>query len=122
MSRRDNSPEARCRRLKRHIKELYLDVKAIIEEHDRYRLGGDMDRIEQFFESLPIETLRESLERENGKPRTTFSLRDMHHKFGLRRLHDQKQAELERRQREYNIARMEVLQNKIQKVEGLLDG
>jgi hypothetical protein len=122
MSRRDNSPEARCRRLKRHIKELYLDVEGIIKEHDRYRLGGDQDRIEQFFESLPIETLRESLAREHGKPRTTFSLRDMHHKFGLRKLHDQKQQELECRQHEYNIAQIEVVQNKIRKVEDMLDG
>ena len=117
MSRRDNSPEARCRRLKRHIKELYLDVNAIIEEHDRYRLGGDTNRIEEFFESLPIETLHESLERDSGKPRTTLSLRDMHHKFGLRRLHDQKQDELERRQHEYNVAKIEVIQNKIARIQ-----
>jgi hypothetical protein len=120
MSRRDNSPEARCRRLRRNIRELNLDVQAIIEEHDRYRLGGDPNRIEEFFESLPIETLRESLERENGRPRTTFSLRDMHHKFGLRKLHDKKMEELARRQCEYNIARIEMLESKIRKVEDML--
>ena len=80
-----------------------------------------MERIGEFFDSLPISTLCESLKREAGKPRETFSLADMKHKFGLRKLHERKQEELERKQHEYNIAKIEVIQNNIRKVEGMLD-
>jgi hypothetical protein len=115
------SPEYRARRLYNDVKELSLDLKAIIEEHDRYRLGGNPDRVEKFFESLPIETLRESIDFDSKCPREKYSLRDMHHKFGLRRYYYQKQHELELKQHQLNIAKIDIIISRIKKVEDSLD-
>lgn len=121
MTSKRNSPEYRARRLRNDVRELTLDVKAIIEEHDRYRLGGNIEQIEKFFDSLPIETLRDSILFEKNQPRERYSLKDMCHKFGLRRYYHQKKHELDLKQHELNIAKIDIIISRIKKVEDSLD-
>lgn len=107
----------RVKRLQKCVKELNLDLQAILEEHDRYRLKGSDEEVMNWFHSLPIETLRESCERERGKPRTRYSLHDMRHKFALRRLHEQKCNELVAKQAELNIAKINCILAKIERIQ-----
>jgi hypothetical protein len=103
------------------VRELSLDVRAIIEEHDRYRLGADTGRIEKFLDGFPIETLHESIDFEHRRPRKKYSLQDMMHKFSLRKLYYQKQEELERKQHQLNITKIDIIISRIKKVEDNLD-
>jgi hypothetical protein len=103
----------RIRILERKAKELSLDIKAIVEEHDSYKIDGDP---QSWFEKLPIETLYESFEREYGIPRKVPPLPTMIHKFGLRKLHDKTQEELQRVEQELRVARIEDLLGKIDKL------
>lgn len=102
------------KKLTKTVKELDLDIKAISDEHDRYCLKGSSEEIMNWFKSLPIETLRESIDREHKKPRTKYSLRDMKHKFELRKLHDKKTEELYLKKIELNIAKIDLLLSKIE--------
>lgn len=105
------------RKLQRNVNDLNLDLQAIQEEHDKYVLGGSKDEAIEWFNSLPIETLRDSLDREKKAPRTKYSLQDMRHKFALRRLHEQKKDQLEKEQSKLNLARIDHIAAQIKKIE-----
>lgn len=105
------------KRLQRSVNELNLDLQAILEEHDRYRLKGSKDEIMEWFNSLPIETLFESLDNEHQRPRKKYSLQHMKHKFALRKLHEKKKQELEKKQTDLNIAKIDCILEKIERVE-----
>jgi hypothetical protein len=105
------------RRLQRSVKELDLDLQAILEEHDRYRLRGSDESILNWFESLPIETLCESLDHDHHRPRTRYSLQDMRHKFALRRLHEKKTAELVQKQSELKVAKIDCVLAEIERIQ-----
>jgi hypothetical protein len=113
---RSGNHARQVKRLQRSVEELGLDLKAILEEHDRYRLKGTNEEIMDWFQSLPIETLRESCDREHGFPRTKYSLRDMQHNFALRKLHEKKTQEFERKQSELNVARINHVLAQIERV------
>jgi hypothetical protein len=113
--RSDNAKQVK--RLQRSVRELDLDLKAIVEEHDRYRLQGPDDQVMNWFHSLPIETLAESLDIEHHKPRTKYSLHDMKHKFALRRLHEKKSKELEQKKSELNIAKINLVITQIERIQ-----
>lgn len=104
------------KRLQRSVEELDLDIKAILEEYDRYRMKGTNEEIMDWFQSLPIETLRESCDRERGNPRCKYSLKDMQHNFSLRRLHEQKTFEFQRKQSELNVARINHVLAQIERI------
>jgi len=70
----------------------------------------------EWFHSLPIETLNESLDREYKNPRTKFSLQDMKHKFALRKLHEKKKDQLERETTKLNLVKIDQLINRINKI------
>lgn len=116
MKLRNDNHARQVKRLEKSVKELGLDVQAILEEHDRYRLKGSNEEIMEWFQSLPIETLHESLDRERQKPRTKYSLHDMTHKFALRRLHEQKIRELDRKQTDLNVAKINLILAQIERV------
>jgi hypothetical protein len=116
MLRSDNHAK-QVKRLQKTVKELDLDLKAIVEEHDRYRLQGPDDKIMNWFHSLPIETLVESLDREYHKPRTKYSLHDMKHKFALRKLHEKKSKELEQKKTELNLAKINHVLAQIERIQ-----
>jgi hypothetical protein len=97
----------KIKKLERDVQELALDLKAITEEHDHYCFGTNLKETEAWFHSLPIETLKESLDRQYGHPRSKPSLQDMKHKFNLRKLHDETQAELLEKQSKLFIAKID---------------
>ena len=103
------------KRLEKNIQELTLDLKAIVDEHDRY-CWPSHEQAAAWLESLPIETLHESLERQLGYPRHKMSLHDLRHKFGLRRLHEVTQYELEQTERELRIAKYDRALKKIERI------
>ena len=115
MSRRIEEPDRRVKRLEKKVDELLLDLNAIADEHDRYRFGGTA-AVESWINCLPIETLRESINRDWGKPRTKMALGDLKHKFGLRKLHDDYQKRLERAEIELNVAKIDKVLEQIGKV------
>ena len=114
---KNDDPDRLVKKLKKSVKELCLDLQALTEEHDKYVPKGSSEEIMEWFHSLPIETLSESLNRERQLPRTKYSLLDIKHKFALRKLHNKKQEELEAKQIELNIARIDCVLSKIEKVE-----
>lgn len=100
--------------LQETVEELGLDIKAIAEEHDRYCLNYSSEtEAFNWLHSMPIETLSDSVNRDNQRPRSKYSLHDMRHKFALRKLHEKKREELEVLQIQLNIARIDVLLGKI---------
>lgn len=115
MSRRTSDPDTRVRKLAKKVDELLLDLNAIADEHERYRFGG-MAAVESWINCLPIETLRESVERDHGKPRTKMALGDLKHKFGLRKLHEDYQEKLEQAEIELNVAKIDKVLEQIGKV------
>lgn len=103
--------------LTKTIKELTLDLQAIVEEHDRYRLNSSsVDDAFGWLNSLPIESLKESLDKDYSNPRSKYSLSDMKHKFALRKLHDQKKEKLEDLKSKLNIAKIDELINIINNI------
>lgn len=108
--------DKQVKRLQKAVKELGLDLEAILEEHDRYRLKGSSEEVMDWFQSLPIETLRESIDREHKKPRTKYSLHDMKHKFELRKLHELKTKELEQKQSQLNVAKINSILAQIERI------
>ncbi len=70
------------KKLQRSVNDLYLDLQAIQDEHDKYILNTPKDKAVDWFQSLPIETLKESLDCDKNNPRTKYSLHDMKQKFG----------------------------------------
>lgn len=113
---RSDNHAYKVKRLEKSVKELGQDVQAILEEHDRYRLKGSNEEIMEWFQSLPIETLKESLDRERQKPRTKYSLHDMQHKFTLRKLHEQKTLELECKQTDLIVAKINHVLTQIDRI------
>jgi hypothetical protein len=104
------------KKLQRNVRELDLDIQAIIEEHDRYVLSGSTKEIQNWFDSLPIESLKELCDREKHRPRTKYSLHDMKHKFALRKLHDEKQEQLISERSKLNLAKIDFILSQIEKV------
>lgn len=117
MMLKNDNPDKLVRKLKKSVRELCLDLQAITEEHDRYVPKGSQEEIIEWFHSLPIETLLESINREHNLPRTKYSLCDIKHKFALRKLHEKKKEELEQKQIELNIAKIDCVLSKIQGIE-----
>ena len=109
------SVNGKIQKLEEKVQSLSQDVDAIVGEHERYRLI-DQDA-ENFFSAFifPIETLRESLEREHGSARTKYSLKDLRHKFSLGKLHRKTLAELETTQQELRLAKIDGLLETIRK-------
>ena len=95
------------KKLQRNLKTLSLDLEAIIQEHDKYRLSGTNDEIMHWYQSLPIESLKESLERDRHIPQTKYSLHHMKHKFALRKLCLKKTEEFEKMKIELNLAKID---------------
>jgi hypothetical protein len=94
--------------LQQNVEELGLDLQALVEEHDRYALTNEDDAM-NWFHSLPIESLSDSLNREHQRPRTRYSLHDMKHKFALRKLHEKKKEELEQLKTVLEIAKIDLV-------------
>ena len=105
------------KRLEREVRELALDIKAIIDEHDSYTIADTTEGVRQWFNSLPIESLNESLRRERGLPRTRPSLKDIDHRTGLRREHDRTKDAFEKAESDLRIARIELVMARIAKIE-----
>lgn len=103
-------------KLKRNIRELQLDIKAIEEEHEHYCFKGSEEKVESWFKSLPIESLFDSLTKDYNKPRNKYSLKDLHHKSELRKLYDKKTHELELKEIELSIAKIDIVLKNINEV------
>jgi hypothetical protein len=113
MSRRTS----KIRRLEREVRELALDVQAIIDEHDSYTIANTEEEVRRWFNSLPIESLNESLRRERGLPRTRPSLQDLSHRFSLRREHERTKEAFEQAESDLAVAKIELVMEDIAKVE-----
>jgi hypothetical protein len=94
--------------LKKRIRELSLDLKAISEEYSIYE-SQDINR-------LPIDSLHDSITLQNGNIINRITLKSMHHKSGLKKLYGEKKDELEAIQRELNIAKIDAAMEKINEI------
>jgi hypothetical protein len=93
------------------VTELGLDLEALAEEHNQYCMNSSITEEEalNWLHSLPIETLSDSLNKEHQRPRTKYSLHDIHHKSSLRKLHEKKKEELEIYQIKLRVAKIDLL-------------
>lgn len=82
------------RKLEHLCSELELDLKAIRDEYSFYKMNVSDEDAVNWFNCLPIETLKESIDREKFRPRLKYSLKDMHNNFRLKELHSKKEEEL----------------------------
>lgn len=120
MKLKNDNLSQQVKKLQRSVNELNLDLEAIQEEHDRYALDVSKDETIDWFHSLPIESLMESLNLDYKNPRTKFSLKDMKHKFALRKLHEQKKSKLEDEKIRLNVAKIDYILSKIKDIENVI--
>ena len=104
-------------KLNRKFRKAARDLDQIAMKHNSYHVGGDVDDVMNWFDSMPIENLRESLDKDHNYPRTKFSLSDMHERGRLRRQHDKKEKELLLLEHKRTIAEIDVLLEKIKKAD-----
>lgn len=107
--------------LKRNVKTLNLDLKALMQEHDHYALEGSDEDAKEWFHSLPIETLYDSISKDLFLPRRKYSLKDMKMKFYLKKEYEKTQEELERKKIQLNIAVIDDLLNQIKNIPGVFN-
>lgn len=92
----------------KHLKLLDKRLKEIESEHNSYRLDGDVDKIAEWFQSFPIETLQESLNYDSNI-RTKYSLNDLNKKILLRKEFDTIIEQFSVQQSKLNIAKIDLL-------------
>jgi len=98
------------------INELELDLEAIIEEHNKYTLPNSNEAA-KWMNSLPINSLYDSLLCDNDKYTSFFSIRNMHHRPKLRKLFEKTLDEYESLKSELQVKRIDKVLAKIKKVE-----
>jgi hypothetical protein len=114
---KSKSVNTSVRKLQKSVRELDADLKTIVKEHDKYGINGTEEEIAQWFQCFPIETLRESIDFENHRPREKYSLQDMKKRFSLRKLHEKKKDALDKAKSDLRIAKIEILLSKIERVQ-----
>ena len=101
--------------LRRKIKNVKLDLKAIEDEHNHYQFAT-YEEADVWFNSLPIENLKQSLDKQHNKPTDKFSMAKMLHNFNLRRAYDQYSKELDLLESELRVAEIDYLLERIKKI------
>ncbi len=109
-----NLPSKKIRDLQKKAHELSLDIQAIVKEHDSYTIRGDA---KNWLERLSVETLNDSLCIEHDVRKDALPLTVMKHKFGLRKLHEKTQEELDQVQSELKTEKIDALLNRINQID-----
>lgn len=104
------------KKLEQCISDLNLDIQTIMQEHEHCVFDGSNEEVMSWFHSLPIETLSESIGFDTGKPRSKYSLTDMKHQFALRKLHREKVDQLQVKQTELSIAKIDSILSDIESI------
>ena len=113
LKKTDLSKEAKSLRTQKiKVKKLSKDFEAIVDEHDYYTFSSEKEAM-VWFQSLPIETLSESLSMDKKLPRQKPSLQDMHLKTKLRKDSYKVQNKLEKAMYDLNIANIDFILSKI---------
>lgn len=113
---KSNYTNKSIKKLQHEVEELSLDLIAIADEHDKYSLPSGLVSA-NWIDSLPIETLSESLNVSKGEPRSGFSLRGLVHRPKLRKLYDKTKDELESKASELTIKKIDLILKQIRKIE-----
>jgi hypothetical protein len=103
-------------RLNREVKRLARDLDELVDKHNTFRVGGGAQKVIEWFESFPIETLRESLDYDHSKPRKKLTLADLSEKGRVRRAHALKEEQLELAEHRRTAAEIDVLLEKINRL------
>ena len=103
-------------RMNREVKKLARDLDELVDRHNEFRVGGGPQRVIEWFESFPIENLRESLDYDYDKPRQKLTLADLDEKGFIRREHYEKEEQLELAECKRTIAEIDFLLEKINRV------
>lgn len=103
-----NKQRRQVRTITKQLKLLDKRLKEIESEHNSYRLDGDVDKVAEWFQSFPIETLRESLYYDSNI-RTKYSLNDLNKKTLLRKEFDSTIEQFSLLQSKLNIAKIDLL-------------
>lgn len=104
------------RAIKKAIKELELDLEAIIEEHKKYTFPTPSEA-GNWINSLPINTLKDSISYEKGSFSSFFSIRNMHHRPALAKLFDKKIDEYEQLKSDLQVKQIDATLKKIKDIE-----
>jgi hypothetical protein len=105
--------------MQHEIDELALDLIAIAEEHDKYSFPLNVNQ-DKWINSLPIDTLYESLNVSKGEPRSGFSLRGLPHRPKLRKLYEKIKEEFELKASELIVRKIDLILKQIGKIENEL--
>ena len=103
--------------LSKELKELVLDIDAIAKEYEEYTIADTDEGVRQWFESMPIESLDDSIRSERGLPRTRMNLKDLQIRFGLRKEYARTVEEQEKVQRRLQMAKIGLVLDKIARIE-----
>ncbi len=103
---------SKIRKLKKLYKNLCSDLDAIEKEHNRYKPANEAEAM-IWLESFPIESLRDSLDYENNRPRKKLSLKDVKHRSNLRLLYEHNLDALDKLYSDLNIAQIDLLLMKV---------
>jgi hypothetical protein len=103
--------------IEKKIEETQNEIQAMVKEHDRNRLDVSNSELESWFNSLPIESLKESLDRDRNKPRRSYSLKNMLQKFRIRKQCMKKNDEAARLASKLVVAKSDFILEQIRKIE-----
>jgi hypothetical protein len=103
------SAKSKTEILEAEVKNISKDISSIVKEHQNYVLEGeDADNFFSAF-SFPIETLKESLERQRGLTKKKYSLKDFYQKIKLRKLHQKSIEKLSFAKSELMVSKIDEL-------------
>lgn len=103
-----NKQRRQIRILTKQLKFFDVRLKEIEKEHNGYCLDGDVDKVTEWFQSLPIETLQESLNYDLNA-HSKYSLNDLNKKSVLRKEFDSFIEQFSSLQSKLNIAKIDLL-------------
>lgn len=113
---------AKVKKLERRIKQLAKDMERIMLKHDSFRSEfSSLNSLEKWFESLPIETIKELYCFEKNMPRAKLSLNDLEEKSRLRKEFLKKSIELEITEHKYKELLCSNLLKDIEKIQEKLN-
>ena len=117
MTKRDILVEKQreLKNLNETVRKLAKDIDIIIDKHNSYRLGGDLQKVDEWFSSFPIQSLEDSLDYDHGRL-NKFSIKSLMEKRRLRKEHDKKLNEFEVARHKRAVVKIELLLTKINNI------
>lgn len=118
---KQNSNYREAKKLEREMKRLAKDIDNIVSQHNSFTKDHTSISAQNWIESLPVESLKDSVNIENGKPTKKLTLGDLVQKSQLAKQFEEKTDKLDILAHKHNEAKIGAVLDKIEKLLKKLD-